>query len=192
MADEQAVKPPAELLAAAELLPTLYAELRHLAGALSARLAPGHTLQPTALVHEAYLKLVRNQDPGWEGRRHFFGAAAQAMREILIDQARRKASVKHGGRGQRIELTEGVALIQPPADDLLAVDEAIQRLQGEEPRLGEIVQLRFYAGLSLEETAGVVGRSVRTITREWRQARAWLAGRLCPGELPDATGAGHD
>ena len=185
MADEQAGKPPAELLAAAELLPTLYAELRHLAGALSARLAPGHTLQPTALVHEAYLKLVRNQDPGWEGRRHFFGAAAQAMREILIDQARRKASVKHGGHGRRIELTEGLALIEPPADDLLALDEAIQRLQGEEPRLGEIVQLRYYAGLSLEETASIVGRSVRTITREWRQARAWLAGRLRPGELPD-------
>ena len=161
---------------------------------LTAQLPPGQTLQPTALVHEAYLKLVRNQDPGWEGRRHFFGAAAQAMREILIDQARRKASVKHGGHGQRIELTEGLALIEPPADDLLAVDEAIQRLQGEEPRLGEIVHLRFYAGLSLEETASVVGRSVRTITREWRQARAWLAGRLRPGDLPDARddGAGHE
>ena len=192
MGDEQAGKPPAELLAAAELLPTLYAELRHLAGALSVRLTPGQTLQPTALVHEAYLKLVRDQDPGWEGRRHFFGAAAQAMREILIDQARRKASVKHGGHGRRIELTEGLALIEPPTDDLLALDEAIQRLQGEEPRLGEIVQLRYYAGLSLEETASVVGRSVRTITREWRQARAWLAGRLRPGELPDATGACHD
>ena len=191
MADEQADKPPPELLAAAELLPTLYAELRHLAGALSSRLAPGQTLQPTALVHEAYLKLVRDQDPGWEGRRHFFGAAAQAMREILIDQARRKASVKHGGHGRRIELTEGLALIEPPTDDLLALDESIQRLQGEEPRLGEIVQLRYYAGLSLEETASAVGRSVRTITREWRQARAWLAARLHAGELPDE-GASHE
>jgi RNA polymerase sigma factor (TIGR02999 family) len=114
------------------------------------------------------------------------------MREILIDQARRKASAKHGGHGQRVELTEGLALIQPPVDDLFAVDEAIQRLQGEEPRLGEIVQLRFYAGSSLEETASVVGRSVRTITREWRQTRAWLAGRLRPGELPEATGADHE
>jgi RNA polymerase sigma factor (TIGR02999 family) len=188
MAEEQASKPPIELLPAAELLPAVYAELRHLAGVLSARLPAGKTLQPTALVHEAYLKLVRNQDPGWEGRRHFFGAAAQAMREILIDQARRKASIKHGGHGQRIELTEGLALIEPPADDLLAVDEAIQRLLGEEPRLGEIVQLRFYAGLSLEETASVVGRSVRTITREWRQARAWLAGQLRPGQFPEAKG----
>jgi len=186
MGDEQAGKPPAELLAAAELLPTLYAELRQLAGALSARLTPGQTLQPTALVHEAYLKLVRDQDPGWEGRRHFFGAAAQAMREILIDQARRKASVKHGGHGQRIELTEGLALIEPPADDLLAVDEAIQRLQGEEPRLGRTVQLRYDAILSLEETASAVGRSVRTITREWRQARAWLVRRL--GDAPGGAG----
>ena len=192
MDDAQAGKPPAELLAAAELLPALYTELRGLAAALTARLPPGQTLQPTALVHEAYLKLVRDRDPGWQGRRHFFGAAAQAMREILIDQARRKASVKHGGHGRRIELTEGLALIEPPTDDLLALDEAIQRLQGEEPRLGEIVQLRYYAGLSLEETASVVGRSVRTITREWRQARAWLAGRLRPDELPDATGAGHE
>src|SRR5262249_60295010 len=115
MADEQAGKPPAELLAAAELLPTLYTELRQLAGALSARLPPGQTLQPTALVHEAYLKLVRNQDPGWEGRRHFFGAAAQAMREILIDQARRKASVKHGGHGPRPRPAAGAAHHEPAA-----------------------------------------------------------------------------
>src|SRR5262245_34453477 len=146
MADEQASEPPAERVAAAELLPTLYAELRHLAGALSAGLTPGQTLQPTALVHEAYLKLVRDQDPGWEGRRHFFGAAARAMREILIDQARRKASGKHGGHGRRVELTEGLALIEPPADDLLALDDAIQRLQAEDPRLAEVVMLRYYAG----------------------------------------------
>src|SRR5262245_49232921 len=184
MTDERADRPPAELLAAAELLPALYTELRGLAAALTARLPPGQTLQPTALVHEAYLKLVRDRDPGWEGRRHFFGAAAQAMREILVDQARRKASGKHGGHGQRIELSEGLALIEPPADDLLALDEAIQHLQAEEPRLGEIVLLRYYAGLNVEQTAAVVGRSVRTITREWRQARAWLAERLRPGQLP--------
>jgi RNA polymerase sigma factor (TIGR02999 family) len=192
MGDEPANKSPAELLAAAELLPALYAELRDLAAALTARLPPGQTLQPTALVHEAYLKVVRDRDPGWEGRRHFFGAAARAMREILIDQARRKASGKHGGHGQRVELTEGMALIEPPAADLLALDEAIQRLQAEEPRLGEVVLLRYYAGLSVEETAEVVGRSDRTVKREWRQARAWLAGQLCPGDLPGATEAGHD
>jgi RNA polymerase sigma factor (TIGR02999 family) len=192
MADEREDRSRAELLAAAELLPALYAELRGLAAALTARLPAGQTLQPTALVHEAYLKMVRDRDPGWEGRRHFFGAAAQAMREILIDQARRKASGKHGGHGQRVELTEGLALIEPPADDLLALDEAIQRLQAEEPRLGEIVLLRYYAGLSVEETAEVVGRSDRTVKREWRQARAWLAGQLRPGDLPGAPEAGHD
>ncbi len=192
MADEPANKSPAELQAAAELLPALYAELRGLAAALTARLPPGQTLQPTALVHEAYLKMVRDRDPGWEGRRHFFGAAARAMREILIDQARRKASGKHGGHGQRVELTEGLALIEPPADDLLALDDAIQRLQAEEPRLAEVVMLRYFAGLSVEETADVVGRSDRTVKREWRQALAWLAGRLSPGDLPGATGAGDD
>ncbi len=192
MADEREDGPPAEPLPAAELLPALYAELRGLASSLTARLPPGQTLQPTALVHEAYLKLVRDHDPGWEGRRHFFGAAARAMREILVDQARRKASGKHGGHGRRVELTEGLALIEPPAADLLALDEAIQRLQAEEPRLAEVVLLRYYAGLSVEEVAEVVGRSDRTVKREWRQARAWLAGRLGPGGLPGATEAGHD
>jgi RNA polymerase sigma factor (TIGR02999 family) len=180
MTDQTGDKMPAQAQAA-DLLPAVYAELRHLAAALTARLPPGQTLQPTALVHEAYLKLVRDQDPGWEGRRHFFGAAAQAMREILVDQARKKARLKRGGGGQRIELSEGLALIHPPADNVLALDEAIQVLQAEEPRLVEIVLLRYYTGLSVEETASVVGRSVSTVTREWRQARAWLTKRLHPG-----------
>jgi RNA polymerase sigma factor (TIGR02999 family) len=171
-------KPAAEAQPAAELLAQLYTELRRLAGVLTRQLPPGQTLQPTALVHEAYLRLVRNQDPGWEGRRHFFGAAAQAMREILIEQARRKASQKRGGRAQRVELAEGLAWIEPPADDLLALDEAIGRLQAEDPRLAEIVRLRYFTGLSVEETAGVVGASVRTIKRDWRYARAWLGRRL--------------
>jgi RNA polymerase sigma factor (TIGR02999 family) len=163
---------------AEELLPAVYAELRRLAGALSGRLPPGQTLTPTALVHEAYLHLVGDQDPGWEGRRHFFGAAAQAMREILIAQARRKARHKRGGKSQRIELAEGLALIEPPADDLLAVDEAIQRLKEERPDLAEIALLRYYSGLSTEETAGALGVSVRTLQREWRFARAWLQRHL--------------
>jgi RNA polymerase sigma factor (TIGR02999 family) len=163
---------------AAELLPELYAELRRLAAALTARLQPGQTLQPTALVHEAYLRLVGGRDPGWEGRRHFFGAAARAMREILIEQARRKGSRKHGGSARRVDLSEGLALIEPPADDLLALDEAIQQLQAERPHLAEVVLLRYYTGLSVEETAAVVGRSVSTVVREWRFARAWLAGRV--------------
>jgi RNA polymerase sigma factor (TIGR02999 family) len=163
---------------AAELLPEVYAELRRLAAGLTTRLRPGQTLQPTALVHEAYLRLVGNRDPGWEGRHHFFGAAARAMREILIEQARRKASRKRGGRARRIELSEGLALSEPPADDLLALDEAIQQLQAERPHLAEVVLLRYDAGLSVEETAAVVGRSVSTVVREWRFVRAWLAGRM--------------
>jgi RNA polymerase sigma factor (TIGR02999 family) len=183
MADDRAED---RLQPAAELLPQVYAELRRLAAALTKELRPGQTLQATALVHEAYLRLVRGQDPGWEGRRHFFGAAAQAMREILIEQARRKASLKRGGGGQRVELAEGLALIEPPADDVLALDEAIKRLQAEEPRLAEIVMLRYYTGLSVEETAGVVGESDRTVYRDWRRARAWLARHLAGGEPPTA------
>jgi RNA polymerase sigma factor (TIGR02999 family) len=163
---------------AAELLPILYGELRRLAAAWTARLPPGQTLQPTALVHEAYLRLVRGQDPGWKDRRHFFGAAAQAMRDILVDQARQKASVKHGGKAERIELAEGLAWIEPPSDDLLALDDAIQQLHGEDARLAEIVRLRYYTGLSAVETAEVIGVSVSTLKRDWRCARAWLARRL--------------
>jgi RNA polymerase sigma factor (TIGR02999 family) len=180
MADPSDEPTPEEIRPAAELLPEVYAELRRLAAALTAQLPPGQILQPTALVHEAYRRLVQHHDPGWEGRRHFFGAAARAMREILIEQARHKASGKRGGGARRVELSEGLALIEPPADDLLALDEAIQQLQAEKPHLAEIVLLRYYTGLSVEETAGVVG-SVSTVTREWRFARAWLAGRLGEG-----------
>jgi RNA polymerase sigma factor (TIGR02999 family) len=163
---------------AADLLPALYLELRRLAAALTARRGPGQTLTPTALVHEAYLRLVGHQDPGWQGRRHFFGAAARAMREILIEQARRKSRLKRGGGGHRVALTEGLAWIEPPADDVLALDEALHRLQAEDPLLAEIVMLRYFGGLSVEETAAVVGVSVSTLTRDWRYARAWLAGQL--------------
>ena len=166
---------------AAELLPVLYAELRSLAAALSSRLSAGQTLQPTALVHEAYLRLVRDHDPGWEGRRHFFGAAAQAMREILIEQARHKGSLKHGGKAERVELADGLAWIEPPSSDLLALDEAIEQLQAQDAHLAEIVRLRYYTGLSVEETASVVGISVSTLKRDWRYARAWLGRWLGEG-----------
>jgi RNA polymerase sigma factor (TIGR02999 family) len=160
---------------AADLLPAVYEELRQLAAALTQRLRPGQTLQATALVHEAYLRLVGKGDPGWQGRRHFFGAAARAMRQILIEQARRKASQKHGGKRKRVELCDGIAYVEPPADDLLALDEAIQKLQAQKPHLAEIVMLRYYTGLSVEETAGVLGKSVCTVYRDWRYARMWLA-----------------
>jgi RNA polymerase sigma factor (TIGR02999 family) len=178
MTQREEERPAADKQRAEELLPVLYEELRRLAGVLTARLSPGQTLQPTALVHEAYLRLVMDKDPGWEGRRHFFGAAAQAMREILIEQARRKASLKHGGEGRRVALTEGLAWIEPPSDDLLALDDAIQQLHREDGRLAEIVQLRYYTGLSIEETASVIGESPSTLKRDWRFARAWLARRL--------------
>ncbi len=178
MVDPSETPTPDPMQPAAELLPQVYAELRNLAAALTARLQPGQTLQATALVHEAYLRLVRDQDPGWEGRRHFFGAAARAMREILIEQARRKDSRKRGGAAHRIELTEALAFIEPPAENLLALNEAIEQLQAEKPHLAEIVLLRYFTGLSVEETAGIVGRSVSTVTRDWRFARAWLAERL--------------
>ena len=169
---------PEKARPAADLMPGVYDELRRLAAAMSQQLRPGQTLQATALVHEAYLRLVGDQDPGWQGRRHFFGAAARAMRQILIEQARRKGSHKHGGQSRRIELAEGMAFIEPPADELLALDEAIQKLQASKPHLAEIVMLRYYSGLSVEETAGALGESVRTIYRDWRHARTWLAVEL--------------
>jgi RNA polymerase sigma factor (TIGR02999 family) len=180
---------PVEPQAAADLLPAVYDELRRLAAALTQQLRPGQTLQATALVHEAYLRLVGDRDPGWQGRRHFYGAAARVMRQILIEQARRKGSHKHGGQGRRIELAEGMALVEPPADDLIALDEAIQKLQAHKPRLAELVMLRYYTGLSVEETAGVLGESERTVYRDWRHARTWLALEL--GQ-DSAAGTGDD
>jgi RNA polymerase sigma factor (TIGR02999 family) len=173
--DTSGANSPEEAQRAADLLPAVYDELRQVAAALLQRLRPGQTLQATGLVHEAYLRLVGQKDPGWQGRRHFFGAAAQAMRQILIEQARRKASHKHGGQRQRVELCEGIAYVEPPADDLLALDEAIQKLQAQKPHLAEIVMLRYYTGLSVEETADVLGKSLRTVYRDWRHARTWLA-----------------
>jgi RNA polymerase sigma factor (TIGR02999 family) len=156
----------------------MYDELRRVAAALTQQLRPGQTLQATALVHEAYLRVAGDRDPGWQGRRHFFGAAARAMRRILVDQARRKGRIKRGGQGQRLELADGIALVEPPADDLLALDEAIQKLQARKPHLAEIVMLRYYTGLSVEETAEVLGESVRTVYRGWQHARIWLAREL--------------
>ncbi|MFO0824558.1 MAG: ECF-type sigma factor [Gemmataceae bacterium] len=178
MVERESSEANPERLPAEELLPIVYDELRRLAAALSSQLRPGQTLQPTALVHEAFLRLVGEQDPGWHGQRHFFGAAARAMRNILVEQARRKDTHKHGGGVRRVELTEELVIIQPPADNLLAVDEAIQKLQAEKPHLAEIAMLRFYTGLTVDETAAVLNTSPSTLAREWRFARAWLARHL--------------
>jgi RNA polymerase sigma factor (TIGR02999 family) len=164
--------------AAEQLLPLVYEELRQLAAQKLAQEKPGQTLQATALVHEADLRLVGTHDPDWEGRRHFFFAAAPAMRDILVEQAPRKAVPKHGGGAQRVEPTEGLAVIESPAADLLAVDEAVQHLPQEQRHLAVIAMLRYFAGLSADETAAVLGMTASTRAREWRFAGAWLVRRL--------------
>ncbi len=165
-------------VAAEELLPVVYDELRMLAKARMSGERPGQTLQATALVHEAFLRLVGHEDPGWNGRGHFFGAAALAMRRILVEQARRKARLRHGGDLQRLGLDEVDPWVEPPDEKVLAVDEAVKRLEAEDPRKGKIVNLRYFAGLTTAETAEAMGISVGTIEREWRFIKSWLRTEL--------------
>lgn len=160
--------------AAARLMPLVYDELRQIARQRMSKIPPGNTLTPTALVHEAYVKLVEHDGLPWKNRRHFFIAASRAMRNILVDQARRKAADKHGGAGQRLRLSEAGLAIRPPADDVLALHEALERLEDEEPEIGEIVTLHHFAGLTMEELAEVLQVSASTVKRRWRYARAWL------------------
>lgn len=160
--------------AAAELLPLVYDELRRLAAWRLANEKPGQTLQATALVHEAYLRLVGKDDPQWNGRRHFFGAAAEAMRRILVENARRKKRLKHGGHLERVN-ADDVDLPAPmPDDDLLAMDEALDRLAEVDPRAAELVKLCFFVGLTQEQAAKHLDVSVATVERTWSFARAWL------------------
>jgi RNA polymerase sigma factor (TIGR02999 family) len=164
--------------AAARLLPLVYGELRKLAQARLAHLPPGQTLQPTALVHEAYLRLLGKKDLRLEGRRHFFFAAARAMRDILVEQARAKAGPRRGGNRRRVELRENAAAEGPPADDVLALHEALLDLEKEDPVKAQVVNLRYFAGMSAEEAAGVLGMSERSLHRQWRFIKAWLRRRL--------------
>lgn len=161
--------------AAEQLLPLVYAELRNLAAARMAAEAPGHTLQPTALVHEAYLRLVGGeQNQVWDSRGHFFAAAAEAMRRILVENARRKRSPKHGGHMARRDLDD-VQLAAPElCEDLLALNEALNRLAEKDPVKADLVKLRHFAGLTIEEAAQALGISVTTANRYWAYARAWL------------------
>lgn len=163
-----------DVAAAGALLPLVYEELRALARARLAQLPPGQTIQATALVHDAYVRLIGDEDPGWEGRAHFFGAAARAMRDILVEQARRKAAKKHGGDHQRVDLQGAEPSLAPNHDQILAVHEALRKLEADDPRKGEIVNLRYFAGLSTEETAHALDISIGTVEREWRYIRAWL------------------
>jgi RNA polymerase sigma factor (TIGR02999 family) len=168
--------------AAAELLPLVYDELRRLARARMARQPAGSTFQPTALVHEAYLKLVGQADPGWDSRAHFFGAAAQAIRHILVDQARRKASAKRGGDFHRVE--EFDLPIEPPPVDMLALNEALTELERQDGRKARIVMLHYFGGLTLEETAEAMGMSVSTVQRQWRFTRSLLIQSLSDQTKP--------
>jgi RNA polymerase sigma factor (TIGR02999 family) len=169
---------------AQDLVPLLYTELRKLARARMARLPAGNTLQPTALVHQAYLRLAEG-DAQWNGPGHFFGAAALAMRQILVDQARRKRAVKHGGDRERVDADEVDLPIESPGSDVLALDRALDRLTEEDPRKARIVLLRYFAGLDREETAKALELSVRTVDREWKFAVAWLHREMTRAESED-------
>ena len=163
--------------AAADLLPLIYQQLRQLRQLAEARMRkipPGQTLQPTALVHEAYLRVVSPDGPGWESRRHFFFAAARAMHDILVEQARRKASPRHGGGRKRVEATNLLVAIEAPADDMLALSEALEQLETDDPRKHKLVMLRFFAGLTAAQAAEALGVSERTVERDWRFVRAKL------------------
>jgi RNA polymerase sigma factor (TIGR02999 family) len=157
------------------LMPLVYAELRTIAARYLARESPGHTLQSTALVHEAYLRLIDQRRVRWQNRAHFFGIAAQMMRRIMVDHARRAHRDKRGGTTPTLSLDAAIAISEPPADlDLIALDDALTALAVIDPRGARIVELRFFSGLTIEETAEVLGVSAGTIKREWSTARAWL------------------
>src|SRR6266700_5418087 len=160
--------------AAQDLLPLVYEELRMLAAHKMANEAPGQTLQPTALVHEAWLRLVGTENPQFEGRGHFFAAAAEAMRRILIDRARQKLSLKRGAGAQRVNLDELEVAVAADDDTLLAVDDALAKLVKEDPDSAEFIRLRFFAGLTNDEAAKALGIPERTARRHWSFARAWL------------------
>jgi RNA polymerase sigma factor (TIGR02999 family) len=169
--------------AAADLLPLVYDELRRLAAARMAQEAPGQTLNATALVHEAYLKLAPGDAHGasWDGRGHFFAAAAEAMRRILIDRARERKSQKRGGDRRRVDVDADAVLAAPDesaADDLLALDQALQQLEQEDPAKARLVKLRYFAGLSIQQAADALGISPATAKRHWIYARSWLYGKL--------------
>lgn len=157
-----------------DLVPLIYDELRQVARARMAREAPGHTLQPTALVHEVYLRLLGDENVAWENRAHFFSAAAESMRRILIERARRYSRKRHGGGQRRVPLDRIDPAEEAHQEDLLALDEALARLEEKDPQLSQVVKLRYFAGLTVSETARALGSSPRTVNRLWTMARAWL------------------
>lgn len=168
--------------AADELLPAVYQELRRLAADKLSRELPGQTLQATALVHEAYIRLVGAEGQNWRSRTHFFAAAAEAMRRILIESARRKQRLKRGGGRQRLDLEDADLAIDEPSTDLVALDEALSKLAKEDRVVAELVKIRYFAGLTLGQTAELLGVSRRTADRYWAYARAWLYQEITKGE----------
>lgn len=163
-----------EQQAADELLPMVYQELRNLARSRLAQEQPGQTLQATALVHEAYLRLVGDEDPGWANRGHFFAAAAEAMRRILIERARRYARQRHGGGQRRVTLGDSVAGQEADLAEILEIDQALEELEAQDELMAQVVKLRYFAGLTVAETASALGTSPRSINRAWTAARAWM------------------
>ena len=169
------------------LLFAVYEELRRLAAARLAREKPGQTLQATALVHEAYLRLVGDGDAQWENRGHFFAAAAEAMRRILVEAARRKRRIKHGGGRQRQELHEADAIALPDSVDMLALDEALKALEEADPVKARLVKLRYFTGLTVEQAGEMLGVSRATADRYWAYARAWLYNEMSKGDTVDSS-----
>jgi len=163
-----------EAKATDELLPLVYEELRLLAAQKLSHEPPGQTLQATALVHEAYIRLVGDEPQSWDNRNHFFVAAAEAMRRILVDNARRKQRRKHGGDRQRVDLEDADLAMEAPSDDVVALDEALSKLAEEDKMKADLVKLRCFAGLTLEQAAEVLGVSRASASRYWSYARAWL------------------
>lgn len=160
--------------AAQNLFTLVYDELRRMARSRMARESPGHTLQPTALVHEAYIRLMADDDPRFENRAHFFCAAAEAMRRILIEHARKKRSDKRHGSRQKVELTETMAVQEPTSDEVAALDEALVRLEAKDRQMSDVLKLRFFVGLTVQETAEALDLAPRTVDRQWAAARAWI------------------
>lgn len=173
-----------DLCAAEQLLPLVYQELRQLAAQRLSKESPGQTLQATALVHEAYLRLVGSKNQNWSGRGHFFSAAAEAMRRILIENARRKKSLRHGGDRKRVDFDEAILAkdSNTAADDLIALDEALKKLSEKDKVSADLIKLRFFAGLTMEQAANILEIRRRTADRNWAYARAWLYKEISKGD----------
>jgi len=183
---------PCDPNAAGELLSLVYEELRRLAMVKMASEAPGHTLQATALVHEAWLRLGRDERRRWNDRTHFFASAAEAMRCILVDNARRKRAERHGGGRQRVEMPEIASLMLEDDDKVLAVAEALEKFTAQHKDKAELVKLRYFVGMTIEEAADVLGISAPTAKRQWAYARAWLAEEILSGGSSDSSAGSKD